>query len=104
MPLALHRRFAATGFMKIFLHAAKDRLEARVAAPSSPAAHRGHALTLLSLVLAVNALGAAVMWRSMCRLSLAQLLLCAFDPAVIAVEGFRALFKYGAHGRFDKTK
>jgi hypothetical protein len=79
--------------MKLFIGAAKDRLEALLAAPTSSAAGRLRPFALVLLLLAANGGAAAALAAAATRLGWRRALLFAFDAAGVAAEGCKVLFR-----------
>jgi hypothetical protein len=79
--------------MRLFLGAAKDRLEALLAVPSSSAAGRLRPLALVLLLLLADAAAAAALASMAGRLGWRRALLFAFDAASVAAEGGKVLLR-----------
>eukprot|EP00197_Chlamydomonas_leiostraca_P007948 CAMPEP_0202862562 /NCGR_PEP_ID=MMETSP1391-20130828/3557_1 /ASSEMBLY_ACC=CAM_ASM_000867 /TAXON_ID=1034604 /ORGANISM="Chlamydomonas leiostraca, Strain SAG 11-49" /LENGTH=736 /DNA_ID=CAMNT_0049542111 /DNA_START=87 /DNA_END=2294 /DNA_ORIENTATION=- len=117
--------FAIAGFMRIFMGVGRDRLEGLMAAPGAPLSAHMRAVTLVLLILVHDAIActsllsaanattglmelasgpvagvavaAAAAPGSLPPMDMSRALLCAFDMAVIAVEGLKTLVRYGVH-------
>ncbi|KAI8471067.1 MAG: hypothetical protein J3K34DRAFT_243968 [Monoraphidium minutum] len=85
------------GHIKLFLGAAKDRLEALLAAPTSTPGGRMRPFALAALLLAADAAAAAGLARAGRRLGWRRALLFAFDAAAVAAEGCKVLLRYSLH-------
>eukprot|EP00955_Chlamydomonas_euryale_P108476 365853-Chlamydomonas_euryale.AAC.1 len=82
-------RFAMIGFMRVFMGAARDRLETLNVSPSASTYAHMRALALVLLILGHDLVGAAALASSLSHMSTTKALLCAFDMAVVAVEGIK---------------
>ncbi|KAG1676963.1 hypothetical protein FOA52_014839 [Chlamydomonas sp. UWO 241] len=89
--------FAMVGYMRIFMGVARDRLDALSVSPSSTTSAHMRALALVVCILGHDLVGVAALINSLGAMSTTKALLCAFDMAVVAVDGFKALLHYGVH-------
>uniref|UniRef100_A0A7R9W0Y7 RING-type domain-containing protein n=1 Tax=Chlamydomonas euryale TaxID=1486919 RepID=A0A7R9W0Y7_9CHLO len=89
--------FAMIGFMRVFMGAARDRLETLNVSPSASTYAHMRALALVLLILGHDLVGAAALASSLSHMSTTKALLCAFDMAVVAVEGIKVLLHYVVH-------
>lgn len=89
--------------MKLFIGAAKDRLEALLAAPTSSPASRLRPFALVALLLLADAGAATALAAVSGRLGWRRALLFAFDAASVAAEGCKVLLRCAARaaGRFQ---
>jgi autocrine motility factor receptor len=83
------------GYMKMFVGAAKDRLEALMASPMAPATMHFRTLSLLMMILFNDLMGVQYLCTNYPHLSWTKLLLIFFDTAIIAVDGIKTLLRYG---------
>ncbi|EFJ45639.1 hypothetical protein VOLCADRAFT_94007 [Volvox carteri f. nagariensis] len=86
--------FAVVGYLRVFLGAAKDRLESLMSSPGAQLGRHARGVCLLLLVLLCNGLAFAMVMKLLAGQSLARLLLCAFDSAVVTIEGLKTLLRY----------
>ncbi|KXZ50741.1 hypothetical protein GPECTOR_15g426 [Gonium pectorale] len=93
--------FAVVGYLRVFLGAAKDRLESLIAAPAVRLGRHIRGVALLLLVLAHNVAAFLLVQRLLPArpAPASRLLLCAFDSAVIAIEGGKTALRYGEGGK-----
>ncbi len=84
-------RFALVGHMRMFVGAAKDRLEALMATPTASGSSHARALALLVTMLGTDAVGSWLLWHY--AGSTQQLLLFGFDAAVIACDGLKTMLR-----------
>ncbi|GLC44603.1 hypothetical protein PLESTM_001620300 [Pleodorina starrii] len=89
--------FAVVGYLRVFLGAAKDRLESLLSSPGAQVGRHARGVCLLLLVLVLNAVSFALVLRLLPGRSLARVLLCAFDSLVVAIEGLKTLMRYAVH-------
>ncbi|MEW5314132.1 MAG: hypothetical protein WDW38_005652 [Sanguina aurantia] len=82
-------------YMRVFVGAAKDRLEMLAAAPASTNASHARALSLLSLTLLHNMAAAVLLVRSLGQHAPGKTLLLGFDCVIITVDGAKTLMRYG---------
>jgi autocrine motility factor receptor len=83
------------GYMKMFVGAAKDRLETLMASPMAPATMHFRTLSLLMMILFNDLMGVQYLCTNFPHLSWTKLLLIFFDTAIIAVDGIKTLLRYG---------
>ncbi|GIL69685.1 hypothetical protein Vretifemale_512 [Volvox reticuliferus] len=87
---------AVVAFLRGFVGAAKDRLESLMSVPGAQPGRHARGVCLLFLMMICNAAAfmvLQVMWAS----SMARILLCAFDTAVVAIEGLRIMLRYAVN-------
>ncbi|MEW5305309.1 MAG: hypothetical protein WDW36_007858 [Sanguina aurantia] len=84
-------------YMRVFVGAAKDRLEMLAAAPASTNASHARALSLLSLTLLQNVAAAVLLVQSLGQHAPSKTLLLGFDCVIIAVDGAKTLMRYVVH-------
>ena len=95
-------RISVCCYMRVFLGAAKDRLDSLVVCPRAPLSQHLRVLALLLLILMQDGMGVCLLLRCLAHpphaMPATKLLLCAFDVAVVAVDGSKTLLKYGEGG------
>ncbi|KAG2485748.1 hypothetical protein HYH03_015557 [Edaphochlamys debaryana] len=91
--------FAVVGYLRVFLGAAKDRLDGLLTAPGAPLTRHARSLGLLVMVMVANALAYALVLHVLPRHAPApsRVLLCAFDSLIVAIEGAKTLLRYAVH-------
>lgn len=77
------------GYMRIFMGAARDRLDALSVSPSASTSAHMRALTLVLCILTHDLVGITALINNLGAMSATKALLCAFDMAIVAVEGFK---------------
>ncbi|GLI62587.1 hypothetical protein VaNZ11_005261 [Volvox africanus] len=87
---------AVVAYLRGFVGAAKDRLESLTSMPGGQPGRHARGVCLLLLMMICNAAAFMVM-RMMWASSIARILLCAFDTAVVAIEGLRIMLRYAVN-------
>jgi len=79
--------------MKLFIGAAKDRLEALLAAPTSSSSSRLRPFVLVALLLVTNAASTALLACTSARMGWRRAMLFAFDALTVAAEGSKVTMR-----------
>lgn len=80
--------------MKMFVGAAKDRLDSLMATPAATPSMHMRTLSLLVVILVNNVVGMGLLWSTVDNLTWTKLLLFGFDTAIIAVDGSKTLLRW----------